>query len=54
MIGVILFLVFVGVGLRIVYGLRRPHFWMFSGVLVLVVLPVVVLMAVFGQSLHIS
>ncbi len=54
MIGVILFLVFVGVALRIVYGLRHPHFWLFAGVVVLLILPMVLVMAVLGQSLHIG
>lgn len=45
MVGVVLFLVIVGVALRVVYGLRRPHFWLFSAAMILIGLPLVLLMA---------
>jgi hypothetical protein len=44
MVGVLLFLVIAGLAVRVVYGLR-PQFWLFSAVVVLVVLPLVVAMA---------
>ncbi len=54
MAGVLLCLVLVGLVLRVVYGLSRPHFWMFAGVSMLVILPAVVVVAVLSQSLHIG
>ncbi len=53
MVGVLLFLAIAGLAIRVVYGLRRPHFWVFSGIVILMVLPLVVVMAVLGGSLHV-
>jgi hypothetical protein len=48
MVGVILFLVIAGVAIRVVYGLGRPPFWLFSAVVVLIGLPFVLLLMVAG------
>jgi hypothetical protein len=50
MVGVLLFLVFVGLALRVVYGLRRPHFWVFAGAVVFIGLPLVIGLALLAPS----
>ncbi|HZO71909.1 MAG TPA: hypothetical protein VFB60_06870 [Ktedonobacteraceae bacterium] len=49
MVGMLFFLVIVGMILRVAYGLRRPHFWVYAGLMVLVGLPLVLLMMWVGD-----
>ena len=49
MVGLLLYIVIVGIALRVAYGLRRPHFWVYAALVVLVGLPLVVLMMWVGS-----
>lgn len=50
MVPVLICLVVIGLALRVWYGLRRPHFWLFAGLVVLVVLPIVVVVAMLARA----
>jgi hypothetical protein len=52
MVGLLFFLAIAGVAIRTWYGLGRPHFWVFSGLVVLIGLPLTLLMMVLGGVLH--
>jgi hypothetical protein len=52
MVGLLFFLVVAGLAIRVHYGLRCPHFWVFSGLVVLIGLPLTLLMMVLGGVLH--
>lgn len=49
MVGMLLYIVIVGMILRVAYGLRRPHFWVYAGLMVLIGLPLVLLMMWVGS-----
>lgn len=41
-VDLLIVLVLLGLGIRLAFGLRRPHFWLFSGLMALVGLPAIV------------
>ena len=50
MLPILVCLVFAGLALRVWYGLRRPHFWLFAGLVLLVGLPIVIVVSLLSHA----